>query len=354
MNLKELPELPSRFRPEEYITIPSHMFKSGLHPIGNIVSGLFPNRIHIAPIDCNRFAYGKPGGGGIGFGILSENELTLTLSNNFDYEGPKFYCPTVHRAVRIAEKSLDLNYSFHVKLNLSPELSSHSGLGSNAIIMSSILFAINALFNRPFTDEEVRFLIANNFAESDKGVCCPGLETGLASAILAYGGFNLVGDRTHHIWNNSVPYIKDVYLAKLDVPRPKFSGSEDKAMLNRSFREDADHSGIRSYAILMDLIPAISEGDLKAIGDVIWRIQFGGTHLSMIQRYGHQGAEIYDFICNARAMGIKIVGMSSVGPTFFLISDDIRIVESYLEKRGIKYYRRKIQTNPIYFYFHVK
>ena len=207
MNLKKLPKLPSRFKPDEYITIPAQMVKSRLNSIGNKVSGFFPSRIHIAPIDCNRFAYGKPGGGGVGFGILSENELTLTLSDNFDYEGPEFYRPTVQRTISIAEKSFNLKNSYHVSLNLSHEVSSHGGLGSNAIIMSSILFAINALFNRPFTNEEVRFLITNNFAESDKGMCCPGLETGLASAILAYGGFNLVGDRTHHIWNNSVPYI---------------------------------------------------------------------------------------------------------------------------------------------------
>lgn len=348
MNFKALPELPSKFSPTEYITVPTRMVKKRVRPVGNTVSGLFPSRIHIAPIDCNRFAYGHPGGGGIGFGILSKNELTVTLSKNFGYEGPEIYRPTVHRAVTVAEKSLDLNSSFDIALSLSPEISSHSGLGSNAIILSSILFAANMLFNRPFTDEEVRFLVAANFAESYEGMCCPGLETGLASAIMAYGGFDLVGDRANHVWQNPIPYMPEVYLAKLDIPRPTFSGSEDEAMLARSLREDIDHRGIRSYAILMDLIPVIAEGDLKAIGDVIWNIQFGGTHLSMIQRYGHQGAEIYDFICNARAVGIEIVGMSSVGPTFFLISNDAKKIELYLEKRSIAYFKRKIQTDSIY------
>ena len=104
----------------------------------------------------------------------------------------------------------------------------------------------------------------------------------------------------------------------------------------------------------MDLIPAIAEGNLKAIGDVIWKMQFGGTHLSMIQRYGHQGAEIYDFICNARAAGIEIVGMSSVGPTFFLISNDTKRVEFYLEKRGIEYFKRMIQNDSIYSSLRIK
>lgn len=354
MKLPKLPELPSTFSPNEYITIPTSMVKKQLRPIGYKVSGLFPSRIHIAPIDCNRFAYGQPGGGGIGFGILSKNELTLTSSESFHYEGPKLYRPVARRAAAVAEKSFDLNNSFQVTLKLSPEVTPHSGFGSNAVIMSSILFAVNSLFDRPFADEEVRLLVAANFAESNKGMCCPGLGTGLASAIVAYGGFNLVGDRTHHIWQNPAQYLPDVYLAKPDVSRPEFSGSEDEVMLARSLREDADHRGIRSYSILMDLIPAIEEEDLDAIGDVIWRIQFGGTHLSMIQRYGHQGAEIYDFICNARTEGIEMVGMSSVGRAFFLISKNPKRVELYLKKREVEYFKRQIQTAPIYSSLKVK
>lgn len=227
-------------------------------------------------------------------------------------------------------------------------MSSHCGLGSNAIIQSSILFAINKLFNKPFNDEEIRFLIAANFAESDDGVCCPGLETGLASAILAYGGFNLVGDQIVHIWQHPFGCSKKVYLAKLDIPRPQYSGSEDDDMLARSLREDLNHRGIRSYNIIMDLIPAVSEGNLKKIGDCIWDIQFGGTHLSMIQSYGHKGAEMYDFICNARYSGIEIVGMSSVGPVFFLISSDYLKIESFLENRKIEYFKRDIQNESIY------
>jgi len=354
MNLKELPELPSKFRPDEYITVPEQMIKEEISPLGNTVSGTFPCRIHITPIDCNRFAYGRPGGGGIGFGVLSTNELKLALSNSFGYEGPQLYRPIVHRALAVAKKAFNLNNTLNVVLNLSPEVSPHSGLGSNAIIMSGILFAVNALFKRPFTDEEIRFLVAANFAENDDGISCPGLETGLASAIMAYGGFNLVGDRIHHIWQNPALYMPDIHLAKLDISRKKFSGSEDDAMLVRSLREDLDNRGIRSYEILMDLIPAIADGDLKAIGDAVWRIQFGGTHLSMIQAYGRHGSEMYEFICNARSAGIEIVGMSSVGPTFFLVSDRAETVKSYLEHRGITYYVRKAQSEPIYCQLEVK
>lgn len=349
MDLRKLRSLPSEFRPEEYITVPTHMVKTRTHPLGSTVSGSFASRIHIAPIDCNLFAYGQPGGGGIGFGVSSGNRLTLTLSADFSYEGPQFYLPTVCRAITVASTCLQPETSFQVRLDLSPEVSSHGGLGSNAIIISSILFAANALFDRPLSDDEVRYLVAANFAESnERQMCSPGLETGLASAIVACGGFNLVVDRTHHIWHHSASYMPDVYLARLDIPRRQFSGSEDDIMLARSLREDLDHRGMRSYAVLMELIPAVIEGDLKAIGDIIWRIQFSGTHLSMIQSYGHQGAEIYEFICTARASGIEIVGMSSVGPTFFLVSSDSRRVESFLEGLCVQWYRRSMQTDAIY------
>jgi predicted sugar kinase len=355
MDFKDGHKLPNSFSPTDYIFLPLEMVIKNSYPIGSKVSGYFPSRIHISPIDCNKFAFSKPGGGGVGFGIISNNYLSLTVSNEFSYQGPEWYRPTVRRAIAVAEKALNLNNnSFHVTLILSPEISSHCGLGSNAIIQSSILFAVNKLFNKPLHDEEIRFLVASNFAESDQGMCCPGLETGLASAILAYGGFNLIGDQIVHIWQHPIECAKEVYLAKLEIPRSEYSGSEDEDMLARSLKEDLNHRGIRSYNILMDLIPAISEGNLKKIGDAIWDIQFGGTHLSMIQSYGHKGAEIYDFICNARYSGIEVVGMSSVGPFFFLISSDNTKVESFLKSRDIEYFKRYIQNNSVYSGLHVE
>ena len=68
----------------------------------------------------------------------------------------------------------------------------------------------------------------------------------------------------------------------------------------------------------------------------------------MIQSYGHKGAEIYDFICNARYSGIEIVGMSSVGPVFFLISNNSKKVELFLETRKIEYFKRNVQNESIY------
>ncbi len=46
------------------------------------ISIKFPSRIHITPIDCNRFDFGMPGGGGIGFAIDLTNILSFSSAND--------------------------------------------------------------------------------------------------------------------------------------------------------------------------------------------------------------------------------------------------------------------------------
>ena len=48
----------------------------------------FPGRIHMSPVDCNRFGFGRPGGGGIGFAVSLDNSIEARIALETTAEGP--------------------------------------------------------------------------------------------------------------------------------------------------------------------------------------------------------------------------------------------------------------------------
>ncbi|MBD3351046.1 MAG: hypothetical protein GF364_06130 [Candidatus Lokiarchaeota archaeon] len=334
------------FEPHENI----NLIKVPAKPIkllGKKVNCNYPNRIHISPIDCNRFNFGEPGGGAIGFAVKSSNFIEIELSNKTEYFGPSEQSPIALRAIHLMYKFLNIKEKLSIKLSLSPEVTSHVGLGSNACLMAATCQSINALYDSPLSIRSIMQIIGHNFAESYMQKCVLGLDTGLAPSVVILGGFNLVSMNSVIVWHDDFSFLKKILIIKPNIDRPKFDGSEDEVMLNRSFYEDSKARGYKSYEILMDLIPAIIDKDTKKIGEIIWNIQFSGTHLSMIQKYGSYGAEMYSLLGKLKTLGAEILGLSSVGPSIFAHSSKENNIESFLADHHLKYFLTEIQSEPL-------
>jgi len=315
--------------------------------LGEKVHCTYPNRIHITPIDCNRFNYGKPGGGGIGFAIKSKNSIDIKLSSVMKYSGPKDIQPIVTRSLYLMSTLLGLDNKFSIKINLAPEVLGHAGLGSNACLMTAICASINTLYNSPLNVRNLMEIVGVNFAECYKGKCVLGLETGVGPATTLLGGFCLISMDFLVTWHHKFDFMPKMFIVNTQVKRPDFVGSEDDVMLKRSLYEDTKSRGVKSYEILMDLLPAISKHNLKIIGDIIWNIQFSGTHLSMIQRYNMFGKEIYSLLCKSKANNLEIIGLSSVGPSVFICSSKPAQVVHFLQSEGLSFLETEVQSDPL-------
>ena len=327
----------------EKISVPSLKGKS--------IQCNFPNRIHITPIDCNRFNYGKPGGGGIGFALKANNYLKIQLASETEFAGDEKVKPVALRALYAMSHNLGFADEFKITVNQSQEVKAHIGLGSNACLLTAICSSINELYDSPLSKRELMQIIGANFVEEYNGKCVLGLDTGVAPATSLYGGCCLVSEESVVVWQNDFDFIPKALLVFPNTARASFEGAEDDVMLKRSFYEDLKSRGNISYEILMDLIPAIVNKDLHKIGDVIWNIQFSGTHLSMIQGYEDYGAKIYGLFGKIKSLGAEIVGLSSVGPCIFVISKNMQSILEYLQSENIENMLCDIQTKPIEFIF---
>jgi len=326
--------LPTTFEPGENLdTLGIEMSASLLRK--NLVVG-FPSRIHVTPVDCNRFAFSKPGGGGIGFAIDLPNKLKIAPAASVGIRSSiQHYDHIVNHYIKLMEKVLHVELRIELSLSLSELMSKHFGLGSSVCVACAVMWSINRLCGNPLTLEQLRLLIAHNFVEECQGRLSRGLETGVGTSVIFRGGISVIADQIIEVFHRPFPEGYSVLIVDPVTSRPEMDKPESEDMLERTFFLDSSYRYTKAYNILMDVIPALNSGDLRVFGEYVWDIQFSGTHLSMIQSYEAFGRKIYDVLSTLRASGAMICGISSVGPAIYCVceSKNLANIEADLNRR---------------------
>lgn len=333
------------FNPGENIKLLGNKIKAKI--AHRSVACKFPLRIHVTPIDCNRFAYGKPGGGGIGFAVDSNNSLNIKFSNELKINGPNNKLKIIEHCIKIAQKLFDADDIFSVDLQLDSIIKEHSGFGSSAIIMTALLACFNQLYGNPLDNNMLRRLIGNNFVEQSDNMLSLGLETGVGPQVVLNGGIAVLADDLRVIYSGI--FLPKYHVALIDSmgQRPAFDGPERDSELLDAFSQDASFRFIKSYLILMDFIPALYNNDIVGISKFLWPIQFGGCHNSMLSDYIDFGSEILSTMTFFKQNHIHLVGMSSVGPTIYAIHEDKECLTSICERIGKPYVISKVNNEKL-------
>lgn len=307
----------------------------------------FPSRIHMTVFDCNRFEFGKPGGGGIGFAVDIPNTIEIELAEKDTIIAPWDKLPLVEHCLLLMKNIFNKNLKLKCKINLFKLVREHSGLGSTTAVITSIIESINLLYGSPIKSEDIRILVAENFAEVFENKLCKGLETGVGTYVILNGGIAIIGDKLKIIYSAKFLPTYSVALIDPKTNRPAFEGSEDFNMLEESRSEDNLFKYQKAFITIMDLIPALYDNDIHKIGKIIWRFQFSGTNLTMLQYYDCLGSKLYKVMCSLKNSGIPIVGFSSVGPTVYAISEKPEIIKRICKDMSLGYYITKIDNKGI-------
>jgi beta-ribofuranosylaminobenzene 5'-phosphate synthase len=305
-------------------------------PVRESVTVKFPARIHISPIDCNRFAFGMPGGGGVGFAVEMENWLTVSVAEKDSIACTQRHKPLLAHWLDVARDCFAYQGGLSVSVTTSEAMGQHSGLGSSAVLAVGCLQAVNLLFGEPLSQNDVRRTIAHNFVEECYGRLARGLETGVGTYAVLYGGLCIIGDRIAPVYHSRTLDGYPVLLVQPDISRPDLDKPESAEMLKRSFELDASYRYVRAYRTIMDIVPYLYEGNIEGFGKVVWDFQFSGTHISMIQSYDRGGVDLWKIMTMLREAGAEVVGMSSVGPTIFALAKDLSPLVSMASSAGLK------------------
>jgi predicted sugar kinase len=313
-----------------------HLPPKKILPKYKSLSMKFPGRIHITPIDCNRFDFGKPGGGGMGFAVELDNELHIKICQKDEIISDDIHKPLLNQYVALLRKLFVFDGGLEVKCQISSLMRQHSGLGSSVALAIACTQGINELFGAPLSGEDIRQLVADNFVEVSAGKLSRGLETGVGTYVILNGGFAIIADSVVPLYSTNVLNGLPVILVSPTIQRSETDKPESLDMLERSLLLDASYRYTRAYRIVMDIVPSLARRDLRAAGDVVWDFQFSGTHQSMIQAYHDGGIEIIQIMTLLRKAGGLIVGMSSVGPTLYAVCEDSQDVVSAVSSANLR------------------
>jgi len=296
----------------------------------------FPSRIHGTPIDCNRFAFGRPGGGGLGFAIATGNILSAERSSALQIQSSNpVHLPVVAHYARVMQSVLGVQVNLAIEIQMAKLTRQHFGLGSSVCLACALVFAINKMCAEPLSVDEMRLLIAHNFVEEFRGRVTRGLETGVGTSVAFRGGISVVADGIVEVFHRDFPAGFDIVLVDPKTTRPNSDQPESEEMLRRTFFLDGSYRYTKAYDVLMNIIPALHNGDFETFGEYLWDIQFSGTHLSMIQSYENYGKKIYETLGCLRENGAVACGLSSVGPAIYAIVErhDTALLKTAITKR---------------------
>lgn len=242
------------------------------------------SRIHLTLIDMNGQTSGRVDGG-IGF-MLNEPAVEVAVSAGSDSlvrwspelpaEYVEVFAPQVREVLdRVAELA---GGAAAVEVNSCPP--PHAGLGSKTALLLSTAAGAAAVYGKTLD------AVALAWVTRRGGTSGVGIHGFLHGGLLVDGG---------HSWADKgfagAPYRPSSYSAAVPVPpllcrmpvewpvlvlHPRgrtIHGATEAELFNEVCPVPADDVKALSHLILMQLLPAIAEGDLASFGEALWRIQ---------------------------------------------------------------------------------
>jgi beta-RFAP synthase len=300
-------------------------------PQGTVCQVEVPARLHASVADMNRFGIGRPGGGGVGFAVAlhSRARAVVTPASGLGATGERSAL-----ARHLAALFLEITgFRGGVELHVADHGHRHMGLGSSIGSLTAGAIALNEVLGRPLALRDVRKLVAHNYCEEASVTgesLVKGFETNVGAMLALHGGMVVASDACEILYRTTLP---PTMRALLLIPRlgPKVASGEQEAeaLLTRARDLDLRDGPTKAYRVLLDLMPAMIRGDAQVIGNVIWELTALGSKHAECCLHGTDGQEIYESMGKLRREGAEVVGMSSVGPAIFALSQRPEVWEQW-------------------------
>lgn len=309
---------------------------------GTVCEVELPSRLHASVLDMNRFEPGSPGGGGIAFGVglACRAKVSLTDGDTVESAGNR---KLVARHFGFLFKELT-GYRGGIEISTDDHGNRHMGLGSSIATTTAVATALNEALGRPLTLRDMRKTIAFNYCEeapADPDMLVSGFETNLGAMVGLHGGMVVGSDACELLYRIPLPEDMKAFLVLPALPAAQSSGDEEAvALLGRAREADRRSAREKAYIVLMDLLPAMIEGDFEKIGDAVYGLARMGSKEAEIKLHGDDGAQIFETMARLRLMGSEIVCMSSVGPAVFALSRKPKVWREWKTIRGMPWASR--------------
>lgn len=330
---------------------------TGLFPKYRQVSLMYPSRLNAMALDSSKVAITDNGvysPGEIVFSISIFKKVTATLRND-----DQIIIKTDIKRKQLIKHAILLMFSaLDVKVGIDLEFESndmkHCGLGSSGGIIAATACVINELYGNQIKEFElIKYLAQNHGEEIDDNVNnlqhvqCIG---GAASAGLIRAGMIIISGQSVPIGS----YKIDALVNKVVIGVPEdFVPPDAKVLMELEianmdkFISTGNKFGEKiAYRLIHETMPNMKEGNLYEASKLIFDYRF---NYGSIDNCSFVYPGIINIAKNIRFLfeekKLKTLALSSVGPAFFAITDDVEECESVFQKNGLKTYVTTINND---------
>ena len=285
------------------------------------------SRLHLGFFDLN-------GGLGRKFGSIGLSlqapvtSLSISLSKTFTAEGED-----AERAIKIAQQvSRHLKVDGGVHIHLDQVIPEHSGLGSGTQLSLAVGMAMNALYQRSLTVNEVAVLTQR------------GTRSGIGLGTFSTGGLIVDGGRASKspvppvIARTEFPEDWPILLI-FDKGHSGVHGTQELAAFQNLPLFSEASAALLCRQVLMKALPAIAERDLPAFGQAIQSLQsVTGDYFAPAQGGGRYTSPLVAKVLgHLQFSGVHCFGQSSWGPTGFAVFENQLEAEKKLNQLNATY-----------------
>ncbi len=320
---------------------------------------IFPSRLNAMAIDPSRITQNKnlvytPGE--ILFSVGIYKRIRISIKGK---EKNKLYIsknsqrkPLIKHAYFLMKEALNFKESLFINVDNNKEIR-HCGLGSSSGLIAGVACAINEIYGKPLNKKNLVKYLAQNHGEEIDGdnkkinpVQCIG---GSAAAGIFGGGLIVLAGESCLIKKIN---ISPSYKVIIGIPKD-FKENDSKILLKKEmknfnkFSKTGKKFGKQiAYNVLHDLLPAMEEGNLEKIGEVIYNYRFNMGSINNCSFVYPKIVSLAEKLSFLKKKGlVDILTISSVGPAFFAVTKDISYCKKTFEKCNLFTIITKIENN---------
>lgn len=259
--------------------------------------------------------------------------------------------PLIKHSAEIMRKALNTDIGLEIDVDDQINLR-HCGLGSSSGLIAGVAAAINEVFGNPISAQTLVKYLAQNHGEEIDGdenlinpVQCIG---GSAACGTHDGGIVILAGESLVVKTGDVDEEYEVVIGvPKDFKHPDSKYLMDKEIENlpKFMRCGRDYGQLIAYRLFHDCLPAMQEGNLEPLGDLIfdYRFKMGSIdNCSFVYPRMNEIAHNLEYL--KKEKHCTILALSSVGPGFFAITQDLEVCKNAFEKEGMDTYVTKIHN----------
>ncbi len=258
--------------------------------------------------------------------------------------------PIIRHAYLLMKKALKFTNGFDIEVDNQNEMR-HCGFGSSGSLIAAVAYAINEMYGNPIDDASLVRYLAQNHAEEIDGEenrlhhiqCIGGSATSGA-----FGGLLVLAGQSRLIARME---ISSDFKVVIGLPGD-FRAADSRTLmaaemrnLNKFLRTGVRFGKTIAYNILHRMLPAMAEGDLATVGDVIYGYRFGmGSIQNCAFTYKSLPSLCGRLAYLKRRSIADVLSISSVGPAIFAITRHPDICAAAFKKEKLSVFQTVVNN----------